>query len=68
VKRVVVDVISCYKKLLREKFRARQSTLDAFFKEDVPEPESIFPPVAPIFFPNAAKFTKFGVGTLTYYI
>jgi hypothetical protein len=38
VKRVVVDVISCYKELPREKkLRARQSTLDAFFKkEDVP--------------------------------
>jgi hypothetical protein len=40
VKRVVVDAISCYKELLREKkLRARQSTLDAFFKEeDVPQP------------------------------
>jgi hypothetical protein len=39
VKRVVVDVISCYKELLREKkLRARQSTLDAYFKrEDVPQ-------------------------------
>jgi hypothetical protein len=25
----------------------------------------IFPPVTPIFFLNAVKFTKFGVGTLT---
>jgi hypothetical protein len=40
VKIVIVDVISCYKKLLWEKkLRARQSTLDAFFKkEDVPQP------------------------------
>jgi hypothetical protein len=40
VKRVVVDVISCYRKLLREKkFLACQSTLDTFFKkEDVPQP------------------------------
>jgi hypothetical protein len=38
-KRVAVDVISCYKELLWEKLRARQSTLDAFFKEeDVPQP------------------------------
>jgi hypothetical protein len=37
VKRVV-DVISCHKELLREKFRSRQSTLDDFFKkEDVPQ-------------------------------
>jgi hypothetical protein len=40
VKRVIVDAISCYKELLREKkLRARQSTLDAFFKKkDVPQP------------------------------
>jgi hypothetical protein len=40
VKRVVIDVIFCYKELLREKkLRARQSTLDAFFKkDDVPQP------------------------------
>jgi hypothetical protein len=39
VKRVV-DAISCYKELLREKkLRARQSAIDAFFKkEDVPQP------------------------------
>jgi hypothetical protein len=38
VKRVV-DAISCYKELLRGKLRARQSTLNVYFKkEDVPQP------------------------------
>jgi hypothetical protein len=61
VKRVVVDVISCYKELLREqKLRARQSTLSLLQEGGCATTWPIFPPVTLL-------SQRCQVGTLTYF-